>query len=114
MSPELAEVTACHMGACLAISIQVMDIVFETDCITMIQKLNSQEKDLTTMGLLVSDINSLCSSFNFCSFKYQPRTCNKVAHVLVQLSFSCNSITTWFEEFPMEVLDVAFADISLA
>ena len=43
LCPELAEAIACRMGAHLATSMQVTDIVFETNCITLIQKLNSHE-----------------------------------------------------------------------
>ena len=45
-------------------------------------KTNKWNSDLTILGILVADINELQHSFNFCSFSFQPRNCNRVAHSL--------------------------------
>lgn len=67
------------MGVQLAASLQLQNVAFETDCLSLIQKLNSNSSDLTALGLL---IHSLCSSFCSFSFSYKPRTANGVVHIL--------------------------------
>ena len=63
----------------------------ETDTKMVIQALNTNDYEKTTVGVLIAEIKSLVSScfISFgCSFK--SRDCNKAAHELAVLDYLCN------------------------
>ena len=74
--PKIVEATSCRMGVQLALSFNFPNVIFESDCLGLIQKINSRQSDLSALGLLVADIQVLMRSFVSCSFTYQPCSCD--------------------------------------
>jgi hypothetical protein len=62
------------------------------DCLSLIQRINSQVKDRSALGIVIGDIKTLAMDFEFCSFSFSSRKTNVVAHTLARCaeSFICN------------------------
>ena len=89
---ELAEAIAGRMGMELAFDMNCCQVILESDCLSLIQKLSSNSEDRSNLGLVVADIISLANNFDSFSFHYVPRNANKVAHILSQMSLSISCL----------------------
>jgi hypothetical protein len=74
-------------------------VIFATDCLSLVHRLNSSVMDRSSMGLLVDDIKSMTNSFTSVSFIHVKRNLNEAAHILAK---SCGSYTSSevFYSFP--------------
>ena len=74
-----------------AVDLGIGRLIVETDAKMVVQALNTNDYDETTVGVLIVEIKSLVSScfISFeCSFK--SRDCNKAAHELAVFGHLCN------------------------
>ncbi|KAL0308895.1 UNVERIFIED_CONTAM: hypothetical protein Sradi_5831800 [Sesamum radiatum] len=60
-------------------------VVLEGEYVSLIRKLENQQRDLSSIGLLVSNILYFASHFSSCQFSWVRRSGNAVAHFLAQI-----------------------------
>ncbi|KAL2943841.1 Ent-copalyl diphosphate synthase chloroplastic [Bienertia sinuspersici] len=72
----------------------------ERDCLSLISKLKKGVKLNSAVGFIVSDILSLASYFELCSFSYVRREGNSLAHNVAKRSVNLNHEVVWLENFP--------------
>lgn len=82
----------------------------ETDCGNLVQLVQAKKRERTRAQMIVDDIQSLASSFDFCVFKFAKRNCNKVAHSISQSSISLSEVRVWMEDHPSDVLPLVISD----
>jgi hypothetical protein len=75
-TPEMAEALAIRGALSTVLSNRFKDIVLASDCLSMIQRIQSPLFDRSEVGVLVSDIKLLAAKFNTCSFKHYGRKIN--------------------------------------
>jgi hypothetical protein len=80
LSPELAEATAIQRALSVSKDKGFKDIVLVSDCLSMIQRIMSAERDRSGVGLVVGDIKKLATEFSTCIFKHSSRRANVAAH----------------------------------
>lgn len=75
----------------------------------VIDMLSKGTREWTSMQVIVDDILAFANSFDFCSFSFARRSCNKVAHSIAQTSLTLGEVKVWMEDHPIEAtLLVAF------
>ena len=108
-SPEEAEACAILFGLQIAFDAGLRNLEVESDCLTVIKMLNGTSARNATQTI-IHDILALSSSFNFCSFSFVNRVCNKVAHTMAKLSSSFDEMRVWLEDYPPELSTCVAAD----
>jgi len=78
----LAEAMALLEGVQFGLSLGYPSIVFESDFLVLISKLNSHDLDISEFGSIVDSIRSFVSSFVSVSFRHVSRGGNIPAHLL--------------------------------
>jgi hypothetical protein len=66
-------------------------VIFASDCLSLVQRLNSSGIDRSSVGLVVSDIKQMATDFSEVSFRHVKRVLNEAAHLLAK---SCNNINS--------------------
>ena len=66
-------------------------VIFSSDCLSLIQRINSSTVDRSSVGLLVAGIKLLVRGFTSVSFCHVKRGLNEAAHILAKSCVSANS-----------------------
>ena len=67
--------------------------VFQSDCLSIIQKTNTLTVDRSPVGLITADIKELAAFFSSVRFSHVNRLSNVAAHILAR---SCESSIDYF------------------
>jgi hypothetical protein len=82
--PELGELIALQRAVKITYDKVYRDAIFVSDCLSLIQRLNSASPDRSQVGALVKDIKTLVAGFNSATFLHVRRSLNEPAHVLAK------------------------------
>src|SRR5207244_3650516 len=108
-----AEAQACSAAVGEAVSLGLSRVIFESGSLTLVNAINTGSHDLSSIGVLIKEIRSLClASFDCFSFVFCKRNCNKVAHELAQ--YGCQAsvpVFHWTEYVPEFVRSCVASDI---
>ena len=85
-SPKLAEAITIRRALMVAWENGFKDIILVSDCLSMINKVLSMNRERSSVGSVVTDIKILALEFAACSFKHSSRKSNVVAHFLAHRS----------------------------
>jgi ribonuclease HI len=91
LSPEHAEALALRHAVQLARDEGRDKVIFASDCLSLVQRLNSSGIDRSSVGLVVSDIKQMATDFYEVSFRHVKRVLNEAAHLLAK---SCNNVNS--------------------
>ncbi|KAL6574838.1 hypothetical protein OROMI_012123 [Orobanche minor] len=83
--PELAETLAILEGLRLAKEFGWQQVTIESDCLSIINSINSSEVCLAASGHLVDEIKAGSSLFSVISFQHSFRSANSLAHDLASI-----------------------------
>jgi ribonuclease HI len=86
-SPEMAEAMALREAVSITRDKGFSKVIFATDCLSLIQRLNSTVHDRSQVGVVVKDIESVAAGFSSASFRHVKRSLNEAAHILAR---ACN------------------------
>ena len=81
---DLIEAQALLFALHLAYEVCFITVKVEIDCLSIVKALNSPNRGLAPLDLLIEDIRQFALNFQFISFAFVPRQCNNVAHVISQ------------------------------
>lgn len=101
-APEIAEALAVRCALSLADDEGFGKVQVVSDCLSVIQRIDSTTIDWSPVGVIIQDIKSLAASFEAISFKHVRRQCNESAHILARLAESFISST--FRNFAPECI----------
>ncbi|XP_075645203.1 uncharacterized protein LOC142616204 [Castanea sativa] len=90
-SVDWMELFAMEQGVLLAQEMNLFNVIFESDAISIIQPV-SQALNGGIMGHLIQGIQLARSSFSCCSFQHVKRDYNRAAHKLAQFA-KCNNVS---------------------
>nr|XP_023926797.1 uncharacterized protein LOC112038229 [Quercus suber] len=91
---ELVEVLAMEQGILLAQELQLSQVMFESDALSVINAINDSAFG-TPYGHIIQDISHAQTSFVFCSLKHLNRAFNSAAHKLAQFARWNKSVHLW-------------------
>jgi hypothetical protein len=69
----------------------VINVVFESDCLSLISRINSEMEDRSSVGIIAAGIKHLVKDFTSVSFRHVRRVLNEVAHLLAKSCVNVNS-----------------------
>jgi hypothetical protein len=84
--PEYAEALALRRAVSLAREEGYDRVTFASDCLSLIQRLNSSVLDRSSVGILVAEVKHMTKSFSSVSFCHVKRNLNEAAHILAKTS----------------------------
>jgi hypothetical protein len=90
-TPEYAEAMALRRAVELAQAEGWNSVIFASDCLSLVQRLNAAVMDRSAVGLVVSTIKVLVSGFTSVSFRHVKRDLNKAVHILAKSCIDLNS-----------------------
>jgi hypothetical protein len=90
-TPEIAEALALRRAVSLAGCEGFGKIMVVSDCLSLIQRVNSSVLDRSNVGVVVQDIKFLARNFDEISFSHVRRHCNESAHILARSAESFSS-----------------------
>ena len=110
-----AEAEACVAAVEGAATIGLHRVQFESDCKTLVTALQTKERDLAHVGVLLKEARSGCiSSFESYTFSFAPRSCNKVAHTLAQHGLRADVECEGWEDFaPAFLADLVASELAV-
>jgi hypothetical protein len=101
-SPEVAEAMALRRAVEVTRDRGFDKVIFASDCLSLIQRLNSTDPDRSQVGAIVKDIKVLVARFSSATFRHVGRSLNVAAHVLAR---SCNLASVGFiSDFPPDCI----------
>jgi hypothetical protein len=86
-SPEVAEALALRRAVALACDRGFDKVTFASDCLSLIQRVNSSAQDRSQVGSVVADIKFQAKTISSVIFIHVHRSINDAAHVLAR---TCN------------------------
>jgi hypothetical protein len=96
LEPEMAEAMALRRAVLLAHDEQVSDVIFASDCLSLVRRINSSVSDRSSIGAVVAEIKSMSEGFSSVSFKHVRRLLNVPAHVLAKSCFISSSMCVFY------------------
>ena len=81
---ELAESWALRHAVILARDERLTSVIFASDRLSLVQRMNSSSMDRSEVGVVVSDIKRLVACFSSVSFYHVKRALNVAAHILAR------------------------------
>uniref|UniRef100_A0A8R7P8F8 Reverse transcriptase zinc-binding domain-containing protein n=1 Tax=Triticum urartu TaxID=4572 RepID=A0A8R7P8F8_TRIUA len=84
VQPKLAESWALRQAVILARDEGLTSVIFASDCLSLVQRVNSSSIDRSEVGVVVSDIKRLVACFSSVSFCHVKRSLNAAAHILAR------------------------------
>jgi hypothetical protein len=68
-------------------------VIFASDCLSLIQRLNSPTQDRSQVGSLIKDMKAMVTCFSSVTFRHVHRSLNEAAHILAR---SCTLVSLGF------------------
>ncbi|KAL6190265.1 hypothetical protein ACLB2K_036663 [Fragaria x ananassa] len=102
-----AETSAILAGAELAASLQLQDVIIESDSEEVILELKKKHGKVNWRTyLIIQQIRRKCSSFDSCIWVWIPREANRVAHGAASLAFGSVNPMRWASQPPPSLTNV--------
>jgi hypothetical protein len=89
--PEFVEAMAFRQAASLAREKGLGQVIFPSDCLSLVQRLHSEARDRSPVGVLVEEIKFVVKDLTSTLFIHIKRELNEAAHLLAK---SCNSLNS--------------------
>jgi ribonuclease HI len=83
-SPKMAEALSVSHALKISMDHGVSKAILISDCLSLVQRINSKQLDRSSLGTVISDIKSLALDLESCTFKFTCRELNVVAHKLAR------------------------------
>jgi ribonuclease HI len=100
LEPELAEALALRRAVELALEEGVCNAIFESDCLSLISRINSGLEDRSSVGIIAAGIKHLVKDFTSVSFRHVRRALNEAAHLLAKSCVNVNSSFIFHSSVP--------------
>ncbi|XP_074310490.1 uncharacterized protein LOC141646517 [Silene latifolia] len=110
LEPRVAEVVAVLEGVKEARRRGVARLIVESDCKVLIDALKTGAKGRSDFHLVLVDILSICSEFNFISWSFVGRNCNSVAHALAHVESAGVGRKIWSDDLPRHIADIVIVE----
>ena len=110
-SIEHAEALAASRAMTFAGELSLSKVMFEGDCLRIINAINKKEPCHTLFGHIIEEIWSGTTSLVTCNFQHVRREGNKLAHALARRAVVFADTDVWVEELPSDLDDVFNFDL---
>ncbi|MBA0660730.1 hypothetical protein Goklo_012701, partial [Gossypium klotzschianum] len=112
MSVEETECVAFEESIKVARRLQLKEqVLFETDHVGLVNRLNNLVNDVTTIGARIKDCAAAFEFFNSVNLIWAERSCNKVAHLLCKKMYSEAENSLSELDYPPEIHNAVICDV---
>jgi ribonuclease HI len=111
-SPEIAEALALRRAITLAKDEGFTKIIINSDCLSVVNRVNALEDDRSLCGPVIHDVRKLMTSFTSCSINHVVRGLNVAAHIIAKLSVSLGCVV-WRGVSPDCIREILCNDIMI-
>ena len=94
---------ACRRAMLFAKEMRITHCTFEGDAEVVLKAIWKKDSTHPVYGHVITDVLSLATDFQFCSFSFVKRIGNVVAHYLARSSKSGNELQVWFNSIPVDI-----------
>ncbi|XP_019161875.1 PREDICTED: uncharacterized protein LOC109158421 [Ipomoea nil] len=99
LDPVMVEAEACKQALIWIRTRGVMEVQVQTDCLNIVQVLQSEKEDRTYLGSIIHECKQTVKDLPRCVFHYIPRSANQAAHALAKAVGSQPGPMSW-EDVP--------------
>ncbi|XP_071918891.1 uncharacterized protein [Coffea arabica] len=99
LNPKQKESMALRMAMRMAKLQGWKKVVFEVDCLQVVEELNREGKDRIG-SVMIENIRSLRKNFDECCFTFTRRVNNYVSHTLAKMAVSLENLAECKVDFP--------------
>lgn len=92
---EVTELLACKRAVLLALQRDVPKLHLETDCLAVARMLNDQERNLSSVGIMVEEVKTMARNLGKFKVTWVRRTANKAAHELARFGLCNRASVSW-------------------
>lgn len=110
VSVQLAESLAVRWGLQLGCRLGYSSCIIESDCLSIINKLNRGESGRSYVDLVVTDVLGMVDCFQNASYSFVKRAENIVAHFAARLNVIESQEKVYCSNFPQGILILAGID----
>ena len=100
MGPDMVEAMAGRVACVLATSYNLSPIVFESDCMKVINASKNEEVDNSSFGLIMEDVKALLGGLLSSFFVHVIREANMVAHKAAKFALQDGFDISWSGHLP--------------
>ncbi|KAL4332650.1 hypothetical protein GQ457_07G006960 [Hibiscus cannabinus] len=100
-SASSAEASAIRLGVSLALNVGLENVIFESDCLGVVKRLNSGVLSAWESAAIKEDILSMASLFSSFPFSFIPRACNRVADWIAKNALNLSCPVDWVNNVPL-------------
>jgi ribonuclease HI len=108
--PTTAEALAAWQAVVLGVHLGATYLELEGDAMEVVQGLNQVNQCWGRDGPVLNDIKMLLQNFNVWQVKHVQREANGAAHRLARLTLLNGFDQTWYENFPVSVMNIVSAE----
>ncbi|XP_042942894.1 uncharacterized protein LOC122277073 [Carya illinoinensis] len=98
--PSTIELLAILRGMQMCIPLGIPKLMVESDCLMLVNELQSSQAPSSVNSNLVMEVKNLMSCFHEVLFEHVNRTCNGVAHVLARYAWNVCDVQMWWGSAP--------------
>lgn len=86
------------------------NLELESDCVSLVNRFNKMNFDLTILGHHVQEIYRQFDSFLCFEFNWAPRCCNRIANHLCKLAKDKNCTMDFDVDYPSDIHELVLKD----
>ncbi|XP_057418632.1 uncharacterized protein LOC130712830 [Lotus japonicus] len=109
LEPTMAEATALRWALNRAQALELDNIIFESDALTVVNNFNSG-RGRAELEPILQDCRMLATQFSVFRLQHVKRDANKVAHILASIAAEYPS-HCWWDNFPSQIQAALLADV---
>ena len=102
---------ACRRAVKFAYEVDIQEVIFEGNSLTVIQAINNGGASEAPYGNLIDDIVVFASHLSKAEFKHVKRTCNRVAFALAKKAKNGDVFQAWIEDLPSDIAPLAILSV---
>ncbi|XP_062028661.1 uncharacterized protein LOC133744595 [Rosa rugosa] len=99
-SPVVVEALACRLACKVVVDNDLGPVMFEADCLQVVQAICAEGEDTSDFGRIIDDISSLLFSLAGSFFSHVYRESNKLAHKVAKYALLSGAQVSWSGHVP--------------
>ncbi|XP_062006807.1 uncharacterized protein LOC133723945 isoform X2 [Rosa rugosa] len=99
-SPVVVKALACRLACKVVVDNDLGPVMFEADCLQVVQAICAEGEDTSDFGRIIDDISSLLSSLAGSFFSHVYRESNKLAHKVAKYALLSGAQVSWSGHVP--------------
>ncbi|KAK5825062.1 hypothetical protein PVK06_019864 [Gossypium arboreum] len=110
MTTEWMELYAFQEGLNLGRSLNIDNVIFETDYASLVNKFKKRKADITIIGHRTNEIHKTLELFTKAEVMWANRSCNKATDFIFKFALLINCNMFFSMDYPRDIHDIVIHD----